>query len=78
MKIAEAKDRPIRIYKDKKGNRYIVVNGKRYKLESDLDDRRLINVFNEIKVDSKARTKRKRRNNKTTANKTIAKSEKKL
>ena len=52
------KERPLRIYKDKKGSRYVLINGKKYKLESELNDRQLFNIINKVKVVSNQKKRR--------------------
>jgi hypothetical protein len=52
--------KPIRVYKNKKGQRYIIINGKKYKIKSDLSDKKLFKVVTNIKVKIKNNANRKR------------------
>jgi hypothetical protein len=52
--------RPIRIIKNKKGQRYIIINGKKYKIKSDLSDKQLFKIVTNIKIKIKNKGNKKR------------------
>jgi hypothetical protein len=52
--------RPIRIINNNKKQRYIIINGKKYKIKSDLSNKKLFKIVTNIKLKIKNKGNKKR------------------